>query len=166
MNNKLLLIVVANTTQPNGPVLLQRRSSYQRILALENEQLQIVEREHLLPVDLFLSPSTCLIVYTAATMKINWRKNSGHAFKEISAFIDAIIINCHMKAMSYSFENCFVVSCSAASFNALEMLTVLNIILNCSTSSSTTTNHHYSQVRGLCQKRKNHYDYRLNKCFT
>lgn len=109
MKKQPLVIVAVNVMQPNGPVLPQRRSSYQRILALENEQLQIVERERHLPIDLILSPSTCLIVYTAATMNLNWEKNPGVASKECSAFIADILVNCQMKAMSFSFEKCFMV---------------------------------------------------------
>ena len=109
MKKQPLVIVAANVMQPDGPVLTQRRRSYQRILALENEQLQVVERERHLPVDLILSPSTCLIVYTAATMKLNWEENPSLASKECSAFIVDIIINCQMKAMSFSFEKCFMV---------------------------------------------------------
>jgi hypothetical protein len=109
MKKHPLVIVVVNVMQPDGPILPHRRSSYQRILALENEQLQVVERERRLPVDLILSPSTCLIVYTAATMKLDWEKNPSLAKKECSAFIVDVIVNCQMKAMSFSFEKCFMV---------------------------------------------------------
>ena len=109
MKKHPLVIVVVNVMQPDGPILPHRRSSYQRILALENEQLQVVERERRLPVDLILSPSTCLIVYTAATMKFDWEKNPSLAKKECSAFIVDVIVNCQMKAMSFSFEKCFMV---------------------------------------------------------
>ncbi|KAG0590903.1 hypothetical protein KC19_1G134100 [Ceratodon purpureus] len=107
MKRKPLVIVAANVMEPDGPILPRRRSSYQRILALENEQLQVVERERHLPVDLILSPSTCLIVYTAAKMKLNW--DPSFVYKECSAFIADIIVNCQMKAMSFSFGKCYMV---------------------------------------------------------
>lgn len=123
MERQPLVIVAANVMEPEGPVLPRRRSSYQRILALENEQLQVVERERHLPVDLILSPSTCLIVYTAATMKLNWEKNPGLVYKKCSAFIADTIVNCQMKAMSFSFEKCYMVRYSTS----VEMQEVLTL---------------------------------------
>lgn len=125
-----LVIVAANLMDPDGPVLLRRNSSYQRILALQSEQLQIVERENHLPVDLILSSSTCLIVYTTATMKLSWEKNSSLVYKESSAFIEDTIINCQMKAMNFSFRKCYMVRHSTSA-DMQEVLTLFFEVRPC-----------------------------------
>lgn len=102
------LIVVANILQSSGSIFLQRRSSYQKILGLENEDLQVVERELKLPVDLILNPSTCLTVYTKDKL-LRCAKSSHPNSEEFLSYVMDIIVNCHMKALSFSFQRWFMV---------------------------------------------------------
>jgi len=102
------LVVVANILQPDGSVLLQRRSSYQKILGLENEDLQVVERELMLPVDLILNPSTCLTIYTEEKLLGRTKICSSNAEGFFSCVMDTIV-DFHMKALSFSFKRWFMV---------------------------------------------------------
>lgn len=106
------VIVVLNTLQSEiGPVLLQRRRSYQRILGLDNEDLQVVERDYEIPVDLILSPSTALIIYTRENM-YRLRPETCNTNSDIfSGLLDSIVEG-HVKAMSLSFQMCFMVCLS------------------------------------------------------
>lgn len=103
------VIVILNTLQSQiGPVLLQRRRSYQRILGLDNEDLQVVERDYEIPVDLILSPSTALIIYTRENMYSLQPETSNTNSDIFSNLID-FIVEGHVKAMSLSFQMCFMV---------------------------------------------------------
>lgn len=105
------VIVVLNTLQSEiGPVLLQRRRSYQRILGLDNEDLQVVERDYEIPVDLILSPSTALIIYTRENM-YRLRPETCNTNSDIFSLIDSTVEG-HVTAMSLSFQMCFMVCLS------------------------------------------------------
>ena len=102
------LIVVANILQPSGSIFLQRRSSYQKILGLENEDLQVVERELKLPVDLILNSSTCLTVYTEDKLLKCAKSHNPNSPEFFSCVMD-MIVDSHMKALSFSFQRWFMV---------------------------------------------------------
>ncbi|CAN6483946.1 unnamed protein product [Victoria cruziana] len=55
------IVVIANTKKFRHELLMSRRSSYQKILSMEKDGIQVVEREMHLPVDLVLSSATCLL---------------------------------------------------------------------------------------------------------
>ncbi|KAG0563717.1 hypothetical protein KC19_8G053800 [Ceratodon purpureus] len=123
------LIVVANILQPSGSIFLQRRSSYQKILGLENEDLQVVEREMKLPVDLILNPSTCLTVYTKDKLLQCAKSRSPDSEEFLSCVMD-MIVDCHMKALSFSFQKWFMIFEELGSNSTI--IRILNKLYICS----------------------------------
>ncbi|XP_020527538.1 protein SHORTAGE IN CHIASMATA 1 isoform X3 [Amborella trichopoda] len=65
------LVIIVNTQNLDRELLISRRSSYQRILAMEKEGVQVVEREMPVPVDLVFSATMCLLWYTARKLGMN-----------------------------------------------------------------------------------------------
>ncbi|XP_024047875.1 protein SHORTAGE IN CHIASMATA 1 [Citrus clementina] len=56
-------VIVVNTQNVDKEMIVSRRSTYQKILALEKEGVQVVERDSDLPVDIIISTATCLVWY-------------------------------------------------------------------------------------------------------
>ncbi|KAL6545192.1 hypothetical protein OROHE_009857 [Orobanche hederae] len=56
-------IIIVNTRNFNEEMIISRRSTYQRILEMEKEGAQVVERDIGLPVDVIVSPTVCLTWY-------------------------------------------------------------------------------------------------------
>jgi hypothetical protein len=101
------LIIVVNMLQSSESIILQRRSSYQKILGLENEDLQ-VESELKLPVDLILNPSTCLTVYTEDKLLRRPKSHNPNSMDFFSCIM-GMVVDRHMKALSFSFQRWFLV---------------------------------------------------------
>ncbi|XP_057952436.1 protein SHORTAGE IN CHIASMATA 1 isoform X2 [Malania oleifera] len=56
-------IIVVNTQNFEKEMIISRRRTYQRILAMEREGAQVVERDSNLPVDIIISAAICLVWY-------------------------------------------------------------------------------------------------------
>lgn len=69
---------------------------------------QIIEREMHLPVDLVLSPSTCLFVYTLEKLNVDKAIFSHRPVEVLSAAVE-VIIDDHMRASSVAYHRCVMV---------------------------------------------------------
>ncbi|EFJ37271.1 hypothetical protein SELMODRAFT_403495 [Selaginella moellendorffii] len=98
-------IFVVNSRLVNKHGLISRRSTYQRILAVEKGGAQVVERELRLPIDVILSPTKCLVFYSPEKLCMHEQANS---VEGVSAWIESIIDN-DMKAISFAFQQCIMV---------------------------------------------------------
>ncbi|KAI8030017.1 Protein SHORTAGE IN CHIASMATA 1 [Camellia lanceoleosa] len=56
-------VIIVNTQNSDKEMIISRRSTYQRILAMEKQGVQIVERDLKLPVDVIISAAICLVWY-------------------------------------------------------------------------------------------------------
>lgn len=61
-------VIVVNTQNFDKEMLISRRSTYQRILAMEKEGTQVVERDSSLPVDVIISADICLVWYDCSNI--------------------------------------------------------------------------------------------------
>ncbi|CAM6083204.1 unnamed protein product [Calypogeia fissa] len=115
------MIIVANISHPNAHMLTGRRSSYQKILRLERENLQVVERELRLPVDLILSPESCIVVYTMGKLNLE-----PHNLKDRQETLQNEVLT-HLKAICFSFRDCIMIFEGPTEFTteALEISTQL-----------------------------------------
>ena len=101
------VVIVVNTGNHGKHMLFSRRSSYQQILALEKEGMQVVERDVDLPVDLILSPSVCLLWYDTRIFGSSELTISADT-STITNFIQDISANILM-SISFCFSGCIMV---------------------------------------------------------
>ncbi|OAE30513.1 hypothetical protein AXG93_424s1060 [Marchantia polymorpha subsp. ruderalis] len=97
------MTIVANVSEQSEHKLAERRGLYQKILCLEKNNIQFVEREFRLPVDLVLSPATCLVIYTWQILQKLVQKVDS---KQISLRNEIETI---LKAISFSYQNCILI---------------------------------------------------------
>ncbi|KAF3322389.1 hypothetical protein FCM35_KLT13530 [Carex littledalei] len=101
------VVVVVNTQCLNKPMLVSRRSSYQKILALEKEGAHVVERDINLPLDLIFSAGVCLVWYETAAFG-NISRNMTDGASCIQMFMENIATNV-LISLSYSFSSCIMI---------------------------------------------------------
>ncbi|KAF9600013.1 hypothetical protein IFM89_002486 [Coptis chinensis] len=101
------IIIIMNTQSCDKEMLISRRSTYQKILAMEKEGAQVVEREINLPVDLIFSAAMCLVWYDHINI---WKKSAGtdEASASIPLCIENIATNILM-SLSFAFSHCILV---------------------------------------------------------
>lgn len=100
-------IVVVNTQNFDKEMIISRRSTYQKILAMEKEGLQVVERDIDLPVDVVIISAICLVWYHCR----NIRKNATTADEASSGLpfcIENIATNV-LPLLSFTFSCCILV---------------------------------------------------------
>ncbi|KAF5187427.1 Shortage in chiasmata [Thalictrum thalictroides] len=113
------LIIIMNTQNCDKEMLISRRSSYQKILAMEKAGTQVVEREINLPVDLIFSAAMCLVWYDHINI---WQKSAftDEASSSIPMCIENIATNILM-SLSFAFSTCILVFEGESSFLAAVM---------------------------------------------
>lgn len=100
-------VIIVNTQNMYKEVLISRRSSYQKILAMEKGGAQVIERELNLPVDLIFSADTCLVWYDARNFVINGTLTE-KVFSCIPESMENTATNVLM-SLSFSFRGCIMV---------------------------------------------------------
>eukprot|EP00268_Persea_americana_P053948 TRINITY_DN6145_c0_g1_i4.p1 TRINITY_DN6145_c0_g1~~TRINITY_DN6145_c0_g1_i4.p1 ORF type:complete len:1143 (-),score=228.46 TRINITY_DN6145_c0_g1_i4:3382-6810(-) len=99
-------VIIVNTQNMYKEVLISRRSSYQKILAMEKGGVQVIERELNLPVDLIFSADTCLVWYDARNFAINGTSTE-KVFSCIPESMENTATNVLM-SLSFSFRGCIM----------------------------------------------------------
>ncbi|KAJ9164171.1 hypothetical protein P3X46_023777 [Hevea brasiliensis] len=100
-------IVVVNTQNLDKEMIVSRRSTYQKILAMEKEGLQVLERDLDLPVDVVIISAICLVWYHCR----NIRKKATTAYEASSCLpfcIENIATNV-LPLLSFTFSCCILV---------------------------------------------------------
>ncbi|ONK71466.1 uncharacterized protein A4U43_C04F8950 [Asparagus officinalis] len=97
------VVIVVNTQNFEKKMLISRRSSYQKILALEKDGVQVVEREINLPLDLIFSAAVCLVWYETRNLGDNMTST-----QSIPMFMETIATNILM-SLSFSFSGCILI---------------------------------------------------------
>ncbi|CAA7059596.1 unnamed protein product [Microthlaspi erraticum] len=100
-------VIVVNTKTIEKEMIISRRSTYQKVLAMEKEGVQVVERDSDLPVDLMLSPATCLLWYDCEDAS----KKSAATIDASSSSLSWIgdIATNVLTSLSFSFSSCIMV---------------------------------------------------------
>jgi len=104
------VVIVVNTQSFEKNMLISRRSSYQKVLALEKESVQVVERDVNLPLDLIFSAAVCLAWYETGNLGENMTSTSS-----IPMFMEKIATNILM-SLSFAFSGCILVTIFFFSF--------------------------------------------------
>lgn len=100
------VVIIVNTQNFGKKMLISRRSSYQKILALEKGGAQVVERDINLPLDLIFSAAVCLVWYVTRTFEDRTPTTTQES--SMSMFMENIATNVLM-SLSFSFSGCILV---------------------------------------------------------
>ncbi|KAM2384525.1 hypothetical protein ACFXTH_041948 [Malus domestica] len=101
------MVIVVNTQNLDKEMIVSRRSTYQKILAMEKEGVQVVERDSDLPVDIIISSAICLVWYDC--------KNIGKkatTIDEASSCLPLCIENIAtnvLTLLSFTFSGCIMI---------------------------------------------------------
>lgn len=100
-------IVIVNTQKFEKEMIVSRRSSYQRILALEKEGVQVVERDLSWPVDLIITSGVCLMWYDCTNIHSK-ASTSNEASSCLNLCIENIATDV-LTSLSFAFSGCVLV---------------------------------------------------------
>ncbi|KAJ0041902.1 hypothetical protein Pint_17440 [Pistacia integerrima] len=100
-------VIIVNTQNIDREMIVSRRSTYQRILAMEKGGIQVVERDSNLPVDIIISSAICLIWYDSGNIG---KKStaSDEASSCLPLCVENIATNV-LTLLSFTFSACILV---------------------------------------------------------
>lgn len=101
-------VIVVNTQNFDKEILISRRSTYQRILAMEKEGTQVVERDSSLPVDVIVSADICLVWYDCRNIGKK-ATTVDEASSCLPLCVDDIATNV-LTSLSFTFSGCILVN--------------------------------------------------------
>lgn len=101
------IVIIVNMQNFDKEMIVSRRSTYQKILAMEKEGAQVVERDSNLPVDVIISSAICLVWYDSRNIG---RKaaTSDETSSCLQLCIENIATNI-LTLLSFTFSGCFLV---------------------------------------------------------
>ncbi|TYJ07106.1 hypothetical protein E1A91_A12G280900v1, partial [Gossypium mustelinum] len=101
------MVIIVNIQNFDKEMIVSRRSTYQKILAMEKEGAQVVERDSNLPVDVIISSAICLVWYDSRNIG---RKAaiSDETSSCLQLCIENIATNI-LTLLSFTFSGCFLV---------------------------------------------------------
>lgn len=100
-------VIIVNTQNCDKEMILSRRSTYQRILTMEKEGAQVVERDLDLPVDIIISSAICLVWYDSRNIG-----KKATALDEASSCLPLCVENIAtnvLTLLSFAFSGCILV---------------------------------------------------------
>ncbi|XP_024028664.1 protein SHORTAGE IN CHIASMATA 1 [Morus notabilis] len=100
-------VIVVNTQTLDKEMIVSRRSTYQRILAMEKEGAQVVERDSDLPVDIIVNSAICLAWYDCRNIGKK-ASDSDEASSCLPLCIENIATNV-LTLLSFNFSGCIMV---------------------------------------------------------
>lgn len=100
--------IIVNTQNYEKEMIISRRSTYQKILAMENRGVQVVERDLILPVDMILDSTTCIVWYDSENIGNKVTSEDG-SIASIPLCIENIAANV-LTSLSFAFTTCTLVT--------------------------------------------------------
>ena len=101
------IVIIVNTQNFDKEMIVSRRSTYQKILAMEKEGAQVVERDSNLPVDVIISSAICLVWYDCRNI-VQKAANLDEESSFLPSCIENIATNI-LTLLSFTFSGCFLV---------------------------------------------------------
>lgn len=100
-------VIIVNTRNFNEEMIISRRTTYQRILELEKERAQVVERDIGLPVDVIVSSGVSLTWYDCKNIG---KKASApdEAFSSLPLCVESVAASI-LTSLSFAFSCCILV---------------------------------------------------------
>lgn len=101
------IVIIVNTQNFDKEMLISRRSTYQKILLMEKEGAQVVERDLNLPVDILVNAKVCLAWYDLKNIE---KKSSAvdEAFSCLPLCIENVAASV-LTSLSFAFTSCILV---------------------------------------------------------
>ncbi|KAG2384810.1 Protein SHORTAGE IN CHIASMATA 1 [Vigna angularis] len=100
-------VIIVNTQNVDKEMIMSRRSSYQVILAMEKEGIQVVERDLNLPADIILSSAVCLAWYDSENLGKKATPTT-EASSSLPLCVENIATDV-LTLLSFYFHGCFLV---------------------------------------------------------
>lgn len=100
-------IIIVNTQSVDSEMIISRRSTYQRILAMEKEGTQVVERDLNLRVDVIVSAAVCLVWYDCRNIGKK-ATAPNEASSSLPLCVENIAANV-LTSLSFTFSGCILV---------------------------------------------------------
>ncbi|XP_058205897.1 protein SHORTAGE IN CHIASMATA 1 isoform X3 [Rhododendron vialii] len=112
-------VIIVNTKNFDKEMIISRRSTYQKIRAMEKQGAQVVERDLKLPVDVIVSAAICLVWYDCRNIA---KKASApdESSSCLALCIENIAANV-LTSLSFAFSSCILVFEGESSFLAAVM---------------------------------------------
>ncbi|KAL1531425.1 protein SHORTAGE IN CHIASMATA 1-like isoform X2 [Salvia divinorum] len=100
-------VIIVNTRNFNEEMVISRRTTYQRILEMEQEGAQVVERDIGLPVDVIVSTAVCLTWYDCKNIG---KKASApdEAFSSLPLCVESVAASI-LTSLSFAFSCCILI---------------------------------------------------------
>ncbi|XP_047940979.1 protein SHORTAGE IN CHIASMATA 1 [Salvia hispanica] len=100
-------VVIVNTRNFNEEMIISRRTTYQRILEMEQQGAQVVERDIGLPVDVIVSSEVCLTWYDCKNIG---KKASApdEAFSSLPLCVESVAASI-LTSLSFAFSCCILI---------------------------------------------------------
>ncbi|KAL8227442.1 hypothetical protein R6Q59_000074 [Mikania micrantha] len=100
------VIIIVNTQNGEAEMIISRRSTYQKMLAMEKEGVQVIERDLNLPVDVIISAAVCLVLYD--NNNIRKKTNSSDGASSLSSCVENIAANV-LTSLSFALSSCILI---------------------------------------------------------
>ncbi|XP_021730416.1 protein SHORTAGE IN CHIASMATA 1-like [Chenopodium quinoa] len=99
--------IIINTQDFDKDMIISRRSTYQKILTMEKKGVQVVERDLILPVDIILNSTACIVWYDCKNIgKKTTAQDEGASC--VPLCIENIAANV-LTSLSFAFTTCVLV---------------------------------------------------------
>ncbi|KAI3508282.1 hypothetical protein L1887_23288 [Cichorium endivia] len=101
-------IIIVNTQNVDTEMIISRRTTYQKILNMEKQGVQVVERDLNLPVDIIISASVCLLLYDIKNITTKTSSSDTQSSSFISSCVENIAANI-LTSLSFAFTSCILI---------------------------------------------------------
>uniref|UniRef100_A0A803M0E2 Protein SHORTAGE IN CHIASMATA 1 n=1 Tax=Chenopodium quinoa TaxID=63459 RepID=A0A803M0E2_CHEQI len=99
--------IIINTQDFDKDMIISRRSTYQKILTMEKKGVQVVERDLILPVDIIINSTACIVWYDYKNIgKKTTAQDEGASC--VPLCIENIAANV-LTSLSFAFTNCVLI---------------------------------------------------------
>ncbi|KAI7741880.1 hypothetical protein M8C21_022454 [Ambrosia artemisiifolia] len=105
--------IIVNTRNGETDMIISRRNTYQKILAMEKEGIQVVERDLNLPVDVILTAAACLALYDSKN--IRKKTSSSDSASSLPSCVENIAANV-LTSLSFALSSCILIFEGEAGF--------------------------------------------------
>lgn len=102
------MIVIVNTQNVDKEMIISRRSTYQKILTIEKRGVQVVERDLILPVDIIINSTMCIVWYDCKNIGKK-ASSQDEGASSVPLCMENIAANV-LTSLSFAFTTCILVT--------------------------------------------------------
>ncbi|KMS95282.1 hypothetical protein BVRB_009600 [Beta vulgaris subsp. vulgaris] len=101
------MIVIVNTQNVDKEMIISRRSTYQKILTIEKRGVQVVERDLILPVDIIINSTMCIVWYDCKNIGKK-ASSQDEGASSVPLCMENIAANV-LTSLSFAFTTCILI---------------------------------------------------------